>query len=83
MKINQNINFSVLDNQLTTTAGTITTITYTDQMASSAVDPTGAEKIGVQDEVRELILTIFEFFNSKNLFYNKIMLWMMVQCCSE
>ena len=38
LKMNQNINFSVLDNQLTTTAGTITTTTYTDQVASSAVD---------------------------------------------
>ena len=74
MKINQNINFSVLDNQLTTTAGTTTTTNYTDQVASSALDPTGAEKIGLQDEVRELILTIFEFFNSKNLCYHKIML---------
>ena len=74
MKIHQNINFSVLDNQLTTTAGTTTTATYTDQVASSALDPTGTEKIELQDEVRELTLTIFGFFNSKNLFYHKIML---------
>ena len=65
LKIHRNINFSVPDSQLTTTVGTTTATTYTEQVTSSTVETTGAEKIRLQDEVRELTLTIFEFFNNK------------------
>ena len=52
MKIHRNINFSIPDNHLTTTVGTTTATTYTEQVTSSTVEPTGAEKIRLQDEVR-------------------------------